>query len=394
MKIRTLWKKFLSRIRQARWDFVLAISGIIVTLLTTILAIILDPIVTKAFLRAVYEFSRKNWLMGCGAIIVLVLMVDDVKKRWKLRALGQEGPCKFKRFEKIDKIVYGHIDYYPLIHYSAGNDAPKGIGIRLIEEIFEKRVVKKYKNKVGWNDLVSKLSEGVYDIVATPLYETRERSRVVSFCTPLFFSDIGIYVKHDSQLFEGRRPSNQSFEQVMELLSRLKDVLKLTAIDGELSGKMILKHLKIRREKVTWLSRDESTVAGLIGAVEDDEMPSDVVFAEVFQASQTEAVKSGSVINLLTPKQLLYPVSFAVRKQEYVLKNFINLKLAEIDEKYDEGILGFILKELKEHPDFKLFDMPQVKQYFVRGKTFGYPVVVENKSRPVLRINDRDERGR
>jgi len=65
---------------------------------------------------------------------------------------------------------------------------------------------------------------------------------------------------------------------------------------------------------------------------------------------------------------LLYPVSFAVPKHEYVLKNFINLKLLQLDEKYPEGILELILEELQKQPQFASFSLDQLKKYFVKEK--------------------------
>src|SRR6185436_2241582 len=250
---------------------------------------------------------RRNWCEICLVLIPLVLVAVFIKQRArrreqtleirefadkqtqlleekavlseKLAVAEKEGfvwnadkqeSRKFERFERINKIVYGHIEYYPLVYYSQKDDFARGIGIRLIEEIFGKTVVSKYPNRGRWEELVNKLSAGEYDIVATPLYETRERSKIVSFCSPIFFSDIGIYIKPNSELFGAREKNQLTFEQAVQLLQRLKDVLQLTAIDGELSGKMILKHVNSEKAKVNWLDRDESNVAGLISSVVDD----------------------------------------------------------------------------------------------------------------------------
>jgi hypothetical protein len=289
----------------------------------------------------------------------------------ELNLLKQEDLLKledrFRRFENIKDIVYGHIEYRPLLYYTEENE-PKGIGLRLLEEIFGKTIIRKAPVRGMWNNVVEKLEKGDYDVIATPLFETRERSNLVSFCSPIFFSDIGIYVKQDSQLFKGRvKPGSMTFEEAIKLFLSLTDKLKFSAIKGELSGKMVTKHLQIPQEKVQWLSFEESNIPDLIDSIMDEFRPSDVVFAENFQANRTRHVNSEKVINILKPHELLYPVSFAVRKRDYILRNYINLKLLEIEENYPDRIFGFLRDELNNHPGFK-FSMADVKRYFVREK--------------------------
>jgi ABC-type amino acid transport substrate-binding protein len=403
MHIRKAWDQLRSRIKEWGWEKTLAVAGIalaVVGIVITVLVMFIQPFITQERIVTGLEWAKSQWIGISIAVVISVVVLialkqqlDKRKLRREMEALSKKSKLeidalaeksrlelealsakidkqeerKFVRFEAINTIVYGHIEYYPLVYYVFGDDMPRGIGIRLIEQIFGEGVISKHPKRGRWDDLVEKLSRGEYDIVATPLYETQSRSKLVSFCSPIFFSDIGIYVKKDGKWFKGREKNSLKFGEATEILRNLRD-LKLTAIEGELSGKMILKHLQVEKSKVNWLGRDEASVSGLIGSLESKEMPSDVVFAEVFQAELTNPVKSGSVINLLENKQLLYPVSFAIRKQEYVLRHFINLKLAEIDEEYPGGILGFILDELKKHPDFQGFDLDQIRRYFVREK--------------------------
>ena len=189
----------------------------------TVLVMFIQPFLTQERIVAGFEWAKSHWIGLSLAVVVAGLVIVAIKQRLDKRKLQAEiqtlsdkvdrqEPRKFQRFENIDKIVYGHIEYDPLFGYDPRTDTPKGIGIRLIEEIFGKTAIIKYPKRGLWEDLVTKLSEGEYDIVATPLYETHARSRLVSFCSPIFFSDIGIYVKADSELFKGRKDS--SFEDI------------------------------------------------------------------------------------------------------------------------------------------------------------------------------------
>jgi hypothetical protein len=257
-------------------------------------------------------------------------------------------------------------------------DKPSGIGISLLEKIFGSEKIVSSHKKALWGDLVDNLASKQYDIIATPIFETNERSKHIAFCSPLFYSDIGIYVKkvaapsqkystkRGSSIALGSLPENSlSFEDAISLLTHMK--LKIIAIDGEISGKMALKYLGLKREDIEWLKPETSSVHFLIASVGGgNDMECDIVFAEVFQAEQTDSVKNGNVINILKSKEVLYPVSFAVRKQDYVLKNYINLKLLEIEENEQNGILGIILDELKMHLEYKHYNLNDIKKYFVR----------------------------
>ena len=55
---------------------------------------------------------------------------------------------------------------------------------------------------------------------------------------------------------------------------------------------------------------------------------------EVFKVESF--IKSGAmVINILKDNQLVYPVSFAIRKEHTVLKNLINLRIMEMRAKIE-----------------------------------------------------------
>ena len=57
----------------------------------------------------------------------------------------------------------------------------------------------------------------------------------------------------------------------------------------------------------------------------------DFIFLEVFKAKNVMKNSSGiNVINILKDCELLYPVSFVVKKEDTVLKNFINIRLMEM----------------------------------------------------------------
>ena len=274
---------------------------------------------------------------------------------------------KYKRFEKIDRIIYGHIEYPPLLYYKRSE--PNGIGVKLLEKIFEGKIDK--ERKINWNEIETALPERSVptkysiDLIATPLFETKDRSKKLLFCSPIFFSEVGIYINSKGKLNKHIN-GKLSFSGAIELIKKFSPELRAAYIEGEISEKMVNKYFKndkpyesIPEHKIKRFLIKSVEISDLIKAVDKavdngniepidinsnvvSDIASDFVFAETYQANNTEAVRSKSVINILYPKELLYPVSFAVRKEEYILKNYINLKLLELDSNTPYGILGII----------------------------------------------------
>lgn len=341
------------------------IVGLVGAALITGAALMVAPHIDKDTPTLIWGYLAENAIALVTVILVLTLLVISLYLYLEIRILRKKLVAEvmptFKRFENIKKIKYGHIQYRPLLYYGGRAEEPMGVGIELLERIFGSDRIQRSGTKALWSDLVDNLERKKYDIVATPLFETRERSKVIAFCSPLFYSDIGMYVKTESVL--GKVGANsQSFDGALEILNNMK--LTLAAIHGEISGKMAQKYLG---DVKVWLTPETATVSSLIDAVSgEDEMKCDVAFAEVFQADQTSQVINGSVINILQRKQILYPVSFAVRKEEYVLRNYINLRLLEIEESYEKGVLGILWEELQTHPETSGYTFDDIKRYFVR----------------------------
>jgi Bacterial extracellular solute-binding proteins, family 3 len=370
--MRRIWGSIKLWMSKLNWDSnrLWGIIAVIMALILFVLGLLMAPHVSKDWPQKTGEFIGHNWIGLLIIFLVLALTIAIIKLSRDIRSLRKkliiEEEPKFRRFEKIEKVVYGHIAYRPLLYYHVTDDAPMGVGITLLEKIFGKEKIVGSLKKALWSNLVENLTFKQYDIVATPIFETRERSKHIAFCSPIFYSDIGMYVKKGSGPLGHFAKNSQSFEDITKIVKKMK--LTVVAIEGEISGKMALKYLGLRRDEVKeWLMPETAPVSSLISAVNGEEgMECDVAFAEVFQAEQTKPVKKEEVINILKPKEVLYPVSFAVRKQDYILKNYINLKLLEIEETAKNGVLGIIWGELIAHPEYRHYTLDDVKRYFVR----------------------------
>lgn len=313
------------------------------------------------------------WIVLIALVIGLVVHLNNEREklRAKLEQLNAALVPKDSRWDQIKtrKIRYGHVEYPPLLGYSAEDHRPEGIGVRLLEYLLEGGV-ERYNRRSSWEDMLVGLQDSKYDILATPLFETRERSKLVAFSSPIFFADIGIYAARGR--FPGVEPLSLSWKEVMDLLTRNHSSLQVHVISGELSEKMALKHLKLPQEKVILAGVGELRIQNLLTALvtylSDDER-NDIVFAERFIAEMLSTeVREEKVINLLKEGELLYPVGFVMRREDYVLRNYINIRLMELDDTHPPRVHGFIVDELQKQEGFEHVRIDQAKRFFVRKK--------------------------
>lgn len=236
---------------------------------------------------------------------------------------------KFKRFEEVTTLVGGFIEYSPFLWTE--RDEKKGIGVEVLRSAFPRCNIQWHTAEGGWDNIFEELCCGTYDIIVTPLFETRSRLHdyPIIFCAPLFYSSIGIYVrKSDSP----ERPMNWA-GALSFLRTKIKELeWKGDYIPGEISESLARKHkLALRAEVKEAADRDFSNILSRISV---GHSAAQFVFMEVFKAesimTDSKMDEKDRVVNILAENELLYPVSFAVRKEDTVLRNLINLRLLEM----------------------------------------------------------------
>lgn len=343
---------------------------------------------TTPFLNPILAF----FLFGVAFFLGLI-----IKRKLKSKAT----PKFYDRFRIIldNHIRYGHIFYSPLLDYDTAGH-PIGIGIAILQKIFGTKKIDKHTTEgMQWHQIHTKLydKDTTYaeryniDIIATPIFETNERSEEVSFTIPIFYSEIGLYCKKICK--EGLELSDDDKLDLLTAVDRLKKYLgekkepTFKAIKGEISDKLIRKHFgELLPHKWEPFGTDQMKISQLIDAIDANQ--SDIAFVETFQAGQHPVVKAGNVVNILSKqKGIWYPVAFALRKEDYVLRRYINLKLLELDlcdgsddDKANNrsGILWLIKNELEElqkqnkisqffsSSDSNDDKLKKVRQYFIR----------------------------
>lgn len=260
---------------------------------------------------------------------------------------------KYKRFEDIKSLKYGFIEYSPF--FWKERDTHKGIGIEVLETIFDNKIkLERYKYSYGedsnWDNIFKDLEERKFDIIITPLFETRSRlySHNIIYCSPIFYSNIGLYISNDS--LNGLDQSKKSFIDAMTFVKKYIDERKWKPeiLKGEIAEAIAKKYNLISKIQMPEFSKTKTAKDSDFNSILENMSSGsnefgDFTFMEVFKAESI--IKNNSnikVTNILKNNELLYPVSFVLRKEDTVLRNLINIRLLELRENGDlrKVILG------------------------------------------------------
>ncbi|MEZ5052881.1 MAG: transporter substrate-binding domain-containing protein [Chitinophagales bacterium] len=246
------------------------------------------------------------------------------------------GTIKFKRFEDITQLKFSLLEYSPFGYYDIQGNI-HGIGIKVLKKIFDFKTIElvEIKGDIGWNNALEKLEDKTLDLILTPLFETRSRlAKNIEFCSPLFYSNIGIYVYKnlETQDLENKLTFSEAIEFIKNKVT--KSQWKAKYIVGELSQFLIEKH-NLGGKNISQTEINNQVFKQIIDDISSDGAESaDFTFMEVFKVESF--IKSGAmVVNILKENQLIYPVSFAIRKEHTVLKNLINLRIMEMRAKIE-----------------------------------------------------------
>ncbi len=337
---------------------VLAVASILITILSSIVGLVVSA-------EEFRDFVAEYWAYWLLVIALLLSLSWGVSLRHKILLLREKSDVTlFRRFEQLRGIRYGHVRYYPFMDYTKPRNEPTGVGLRVLEELFGPGVLVAHRDGSTWANVIDRLVQGDFDIIATPLFETRERSRKVAFSSPMFFADIGVYVRKPLANEKQSFTLNEMKDRLVVLSTRFH----AEVIVGEISEKMVKKYLRIPNKRVTRLPPEEVQISNLFQNLVAHDRSGDIVFAERLFAEFLPEVQEGKVVNILKPKELLYPWGFAMRKQDNVLRHYINIKLMELDDKHPKRLLGFIVEEVRNHPGFDWVTEDNASEYFVREK--------------------------
>jgi Bacterial extracellular solute-binding proteins, family 3 len=287
---------------------------------------------------------------------------EELKK--ENETLKQRGIKELRgRWETVTKITYGHLAYKPFLDYDDKDD-PIGLGVdwlkQLLDYSLEGRtvVLDNYPDGGTWGNIFQGLIDKAYDVVATPLFATFDRSRQVAFTTPLFFSNVGLYVsKTTSQLPAWGNIKTSDLKSAIAQAGKLE----FLGVKGEISEKLAKKYFDKDKDTIQ-VSSGKVVPKNLFKDIAGTKVPQGALFCESYYAHLQPLVQSGEVVNVLPRHQILYPVCFAVRLGDYQLLNLLNVRLLEFAR--NGGAIPKLVNKISNGGDPNL-DLNRVKEHFV-----------------------------
>ena len=266
------------------------------------------------------------------------------------------------RWEKLTNVKYGHLPYRFFLEYHEFTGAPSGLGVELLDQLLDYSIAGKKvdvfpeRKPRNWGNIIDGLVKNDYDVVATPLFATFDRSRQVAFTAPLFFSNVGLYVS--AEVYKLPCWRNITAEGLASAIKKAGE-LRFLSVDGEISEKIAKKYAVAPASSL--IALDSGTfISSLFAEVKDLSTPK-ALFCESFYAHLQSEVKSGAVVNVLSQYQILYPVCFAVRLGDYQLANLLNIRLLRFTR--NGGALPLLVERLKsKSPDL---NPAEIDKHFV-----------------------------
>ena len=311
------WNWMVNKVKENKTIF--AVMGLLFT------------VITGLFVNWLYEHGftvlKENIMLVIVVIVVIAVYFSVIFFCKTEKKPKQEYP----RFEDISgrlkDIKFGFINYSP---YFLNTDTGKsGIGFEVLEKIFSVFGNENISDEVyvpidEWDDIFKGLKNKDYDIVATPLYETRTRiydESKVSFCIPIFYANIGLYMSKSNN--KNIQENSLTFKEVKEQQQKFTFAYFEKEVSESIMSKVTKKGEKISSNQITHLD--------LLKKINDENSDCNIVAMEVSKANMLSTQNpSLGLINILQDKQILYPVSFVVRKADTALRNFLNLRIIEL----------------------------------------------------------------
>jgi len=270
------------------------------------------------------------------------------------------------RWENLVEVKYGHIPYMPFLMRGGYNGKQViGLGAEFLTELLDHKyegVAVKVEadddDTRNWKNIVEGL--GIrYEVIATPMFATFERSKEVRFTAPLFYSNIGLYVS--AKLPKLALWNKIGMDNFRPGIREHFPTLKFLSVKGEISQHLAKNYAS---DQSIEDSEDVVNPNKLFKKIAEGSAPHYAIFSESFTAELDPLFTSGEVINVLPYHRILYPVCYAVRLGDHQLANLLNIRLLQLTRK--QSALDRLVYKLLNEPSTKnLYTEQYIRKHFV-----------------------------
>lgn len=253
---------------------------------------------------------------------------------------------RYKRFEDFSKtgVRFGFVPFHPTLQYDSGTADAHGFGVDVLRWVFREKSLTQAGPRSTWGNAIARLNANHYDVLATPLYELRQRTRQVAFTSPLFYADIGAFVPARSPIFDQVEANGLSFPELCKILDESSHKMTVRMTKGELQHHFCKKYIS---KATAVYVEEEFSIPEFLKSLssEDGEKRSDIFFCERWQAERQSSFGARDGFrNVLRRAELLLPVGFVVRKADDTLRKFINLQLLAMQRDDHKNVIDFLIQ--------------------------------------------------
>lgn len=264
----------------------------------------------------------KATLAGFIVLIAATLLLANCTGGGNVNQGGAEGEVFANKTIKV-----GYISYPPGFIVNPNTKEKSGIFNDVLVEIAKRNgLTIDYKEEVTWATMIESLKTNRVDLIANPVWATKERKENADFSKPVYFSPIGIYVSSDDTRFDADR-------------SKLNDpAVRIAAVDGEINytiGKQDFPKAQVQPFP------NNIDVAQLL--LEIQTKKKDVTFAEPMFVYDYMQKNPGKLKNIAEGAPIRnFPNSFMYKKGAQKIGDFLN---AEINKLVQDGTIDRIINK-------------------------------------------------
>jgi ABC-type amino acid transport substrate-binding protein len=239
----------------------------------------------------------------------------------------------YDRVMQQGKIRCGYSIYNPGCLKDANTGKLSGIGVDTLEMVGKNLGLDiEWTEEVGWGTMIEGLQTNRYDMIATPVWATSDRARVVDFSKPLFFSPVCAYVKAGNRTFNADN---------LKTLNSPK--YSIASIDGATAE--IIAQEDFPRVKRVSLPQS-SDFGQLLLTISSGK--ADVTFTEPADAAVFMKNNPGTIEKIGGPPLRVFPNCWIFRRGQLEFKDMINTAL---DQLINSGAEERIIQKYEPAPN-------------------------------------------
>jgi cystine transport system substrate-binding protein len=241
------------------------------------------------------------------------------------------SPSVYDRVMQSGKMRCGYGIYNPGCMKDPNTGKLYGVGVDTIELLAHNLGLKvEWTEEVGWGTMIEGLQTNRYDIIATPVWATSDRARVIDFSNPLYFSPVCAYVKAGNKKFS---------PDLRELNSPHMSIASIVGATAEIIAQEDFP--KVRRVSLPQLS----DFGQLLLTVSTGK--ADITFTEPADAAIFMRNNPGAVERVGPPVRV-FPNCFIFRRGQMEFKCMIDTALSQL---INSGTMDKILKKYEPAPN-------------------------------------------